>query len=238
MRILAVALLVSLGIGANAQEDPAKAQRPYIRTSGDSTISAKPDRAEIDIGVITQAASAQTAGAENARQFDSVVAEVKRLLGPGAEIRTAGYSLTPNYRYPKDGGRPQIAGYTASNTVAVRTSDLASVGKLLDSVTQSGANNIQRLQFSLKDEGSVRAQALADAVSKARANAEALAAAMGVRLAGVWRIEQEGAERIRPMLMNRMGAAMMTEAAAPPTPVEPGTVDVHAAVTLLMEIAR
>jgi len=234
-QILPVALLVAAvaatAVPAEAQPAPDKSGRPYIRAAGDATVSAKPDRAKLDIGVVTQAASAQAAAAQNATQTESMVTALRRSLGNSAEIRTSGYSLTPNFRYAKDGGQPTLSGYTASNTVAIVTNDLANVGKVIDAGTQAGANNIRGLEFQLKDEAPVRAQALAEAARKARAGAEAMAAALGLKVVRVLSAEEGGEPQvIRPMRAMAMGAAAAT------TPIESGNIQVQASVTVTVEV--
>jgi uncharacterized protein YggE len=52
---------------------------------------------------------------------------------------------------------------------------LASVGRLIDAATGSGANTVQHLRFTLKDDQAVQLQALAAAASKAQAKAQAMA---------------------------------------------------------------
>jgi uncharacterized protein YggE len=144
---------------------------PSIRTSGEATVTAKPDRAIIDIGVVTQAATAQAAAGQNATRLDAVVRALKAAVGSAAEIKTISYSLEPNYRYPKPGGQAEVAGYTARNTVQVTTPDLSSAGNIIDAATKAGANNVDRLQFTLKDDRAARAEALREAAAKAKAGA-------------------------------------------------------------------
>ena len=158
-----------------AQDGADKNPRPSIRVTGEATITAKPDQAQIDIGVVTQAQNAQEAATRNAQKVDAVITGLRTAMGAGADIKTVSYSLTPNYRYPERGGQPTITGYTASNTIQIKTGDLTQVGKIIDIGTQSGANNIQSLRFMLKDEQASRAQALREAAIKARAKADALA---------------------------------------------------------------
>ncbi|HKY03306.1 MAG TPA: SIMPL domain-containing protein, partial [Blastocatellia bacterium] len=71
--------------------------RPSIRVTGDAIVSARPDQAQIDVGVVTQAPNAKNAADENARKVDAVLAALRKVLGPEAEIKTVGYSLNPNY---------------------------------------------------------------------------------------------------------------------------------------------
>lgn len=226
----------ALGVGAAAQDPAGRRPPPSIRVTGEATVAVPPDQAQIDLGVITQAPTAQEAGAQNARQVGAVLAELRRALGSAADIRTAGYSVTPNYRQPPPGGgAPTIVGYTATNVVQVKTDALTDVGKVIDLATQAGANTIRRLQFTLKDERAARLKALAEAAVKAKAQAEALAAALGVRIVRVLSAVESEAPMVRPL-----GAEVMAMRGAPaaPTPVEAGTIDVRATVTLTVEIAR
>jgi uncharacterized protein YggE len=234
MRTLVLPLAaVALASWAAAQTPPER--RPSITTTGEATVAAQPDHAVIDIGVITQAATAQAAAAQNAQKLDAAMGELKAAAGPGAQIKTVSYSLDPNYRYPKEGGQPSIAGYTARNVVEVTTGNLAGVGKIIDAATQSGANTIQSLQFILKNDQAARTQALREAAAKARASAEAVASALGVKILGILSAEEGAAPRPRPMAMPM--ARMAAEAVAP-TPVTPGPIDIHATVTLTVEISR
>jgi uncharacterized protein YggE len=116
--------------------------------------------------------------------------------------------------------------------VEVTVNDLGALSKIIDAVSQAGANNIQGPQFTLKNEAPVRAQALRQAVEQARANAEAMAGAMGMKLGKVILVEQGAPEIIRPLAR----AAPAVLAAAPPTPIEPGNVEVRATVTLTVAL--
>ena len=83
-----------------AAQDAANKPPPSIQTSGEAVVTAKPDRAQIDIGVVTQADNSQNAASKNATQLGAVLAQLKQLLGTGADVKTISYSLSPNYRYP------------------------------------------------------------------------------------------------------------------------------------------
>jgi uncharacterized protein YggE len=236
-RILVLTAVSFLSISAVslAQEKTDSMSRPTIRVSGDATVTVKPDEAEINIGVLTQADTAQAAATQNAQKQDAVISELKKMLGASADIKTIGYSVSPNYRYPKEGGQPTISGYTASNIVQVKTMNLAQVGKLIDLATQSGANNIQSLRFVLKDDSVARAQALREASTKARAKAETIASALGLKIQKVLRVE-EGGSTIRPAFEMGSGDGMALRAQAAPTPIETGSIEVRAMITLTVEV--
>jgi uncharacterized protein len=225
-------LLLSAAV-ANAQDKNAnRARPPSVTASGEAVITVEPDQAEIDIGVVTQARNAPDAAKENAEKAARVLSEVKKLIGKGDEVKTASYSLNPNYRYPQ-GGKPEITGYTATNILRIKTGTLASVGKLIDASMQSGANNIHRLAFTLKDEHAVQLQALRLASQKAKAKAEEIAGALGLKIVRILSVN-ESERGVRPIPVAR--GAQMDALAAAPTPVEAGTIEVRSTVTLTAEL--
>jgi uncharacterized protein YggE len=227
-----VLLLASGCLAAAAQDSAAKVH--FIRASGEATVRAKPDRAQISIGVVTQAPTAQAASAQNATQTSAVLDAVKRGLGSNGEIKTSGYALSPQYQYT-NGRPPKITGYQASNTVLTTVNDLSLTGKVIDAANEAGANEITGISFSLRDDNAIRAQALAEAAVKARSAAEAIAKALNVHITAVLDADTTEAPVVRPM---NKAFAMMSEVAAPraPTPIEPGDLDVHASVTVRFEV--
>ena len=197
-------------------------------------ITAKPDRVQIDVGVLTHAAQSEEAAAQNARQADAVLAAVRK-AAPAAELKTISYALNPNYQYHPNGGEPTIEGYTAMNVVQVTLDELGKIGAVIDAATQAGANHVQGIQFTLRDQDAVRAEALREAALRARRDAEVLAAALGLKVLRVLTVE-ENSPRVVPIRVYG-GASRATAAAAPATPVEAGTLDVTAEVTLSVEVA-
>jgi len=234
-KFLAVAgVLLLLTPSAWAQQERNRPRTPAITVTGEALISAEPDQAQLDIGVVTQARTAPEASKQNAERQSRVLSEVKKLLDKTDEVKTSGYSLTPAYRYPQ-GGKPEIVGYNASNTVRIKTTNLDLVGRLIDSAMQAGANNVNRLVFTLRDEQSAQLEALRAASLKARTKADAIAAALGLKIVRITSIT-EGERSIQPVF--RQVTAMRAEAAPAQTPVEAGTVDVRSTVSMTVEVAQ
>jgi uncharacterized protein len=224
-------LLAACCLTAAGQDRAARVHS--IRASGEATVRVKPDRAQISIGVVTQAPTAQAASAQNATQTSAVLAALKRSLSTNGEISTNGYSISPQYQYD-NGKPPKITGYQANNTVLVTVNDLSLTGKVIDAANEAGANDITGISFSLRDDNAIRSQALAEASLKARSAAEAIAKALNVHITAVLEADTTEAPIVRPM---NKGFAMMA-AAAPraPTPIEPGDIDVRASVTVTFEV--
>src|SRR6267154_1156591 len=81
----------------------------------------------------------------------------------------------------------------------------------------------------------VRAQALREAATRARAEVDVLAATLGLKVVRVLSVE-ENSPRVIPVRAYMAGQRAMASAAAP-TPVEAGTLDVSANVLLTVEVS-
>jgi len=204
-----------------------------IRVTGDAKVSAKPDRVQIDAGVSTHAATSQEAAAQNAHVVETVLAALRKAAGTGAVLKTVSYTLNPDYKYHPGGGEPTLEGYTAANIVQVTLDDLVKIGPVIDAATQAGANRVQGIQFTLRDQDGVRAQALREAALRARADADVLAGALGLRVVRVLTVEENG-PHVVPIRFDGAARTLVTAAAA--TPVQSGTLDVSAEVTLSVEV--
>jgi uncharacterized protein len=206
------------------------AQQPQsVQAVGSATVSGQPDQVKVDIGVTTTATTAQDASTQNATQMTAVLNQIRQVLGPAADIKTIGYSITPNYR-TTSGQPPVLTGYTATNTVEVTASDSASIVKVIDSVAPVGATNIQSLRFSIANDTPLRLQALGLAAKQAMAHAQAIAGGLGLKVGNVV-AAQEGVS-VTPIV------GTLSPGAAPSTPVEPGLVTVSATVTIAAQLIQ
>jgi len=103
----------------------------------------------------------------------------------------------------------------------------------LDGAIKAGANQTFGLSYDTSQRDRLFRQALAAAVVSARAQANALAAAVGVQLGNVMSISTGGGGGPTPMMGARM---MMMGANAPPPPVMGGTDTIEAMVSVLYAI--
>jgi uncharacterized protein YggE len=232
-RVFLAAAFVSAGLSCLAMAEQPAPPVSTIRVTGNASIASKPDRAEIDVGVVTQNQEASVAAGENAGHLQAVLGALHNALGERVDIKTVSYGLTPILRN-QPAGEPTLSGYTATNIVRVTLDDLAKTGAAIDAATRSGANRIQDIRFTLRDPQTVRVQALRQAATQARAEAEVLASALGLKILRVLSVEEAGApfRPIHPMAF----ATARVAASTAPTPVEAGTIDVSAAVTLTVEV--
>ncbi|MHB8813659.1 MAG: SIMPL domain-containing protein [Steroidobacteraceae bacterium] len=238
MKLLVTIALTAASSWAIARPAPGSPRPPRpatIRVTGQAKVSETPDRVYIDIGVTTQAPKSEDAASQNASRVAAVIAAVKRAAGSGAQLTTTEYSVSPNFNYPRDGGTPTVVGYTVSNVVQVRLDDLRKIGPAIDAATKAGSNNVQDIRFALRDEQVPRDEALRQAALNARLDADVLAGALGLKVVRVLSVGEQGPAVMPIYPQVRMFKASL--AAAPATPVEAGTLDVSATVTLTVEVA-
>lgn len=203
-----------------------------VLVAGDSVVRAQPDTAILTISVVTQNASALQAQQENAARSDAVIRAVKAAAGAGAEVKTSGYSLTPQRVY-KENQPPTITGYEARNSVTVTMGELQRVGAVIDASGQAGANNVETVSFTLRQDKAARDQALTGATREAIDKASALAQALGGRLSRILEVQEDGA-RPRPIENTYARDSMVAQSAS--TPIEVGTLEVTSRVQLIAEI--
>jgi uncharacterized protein YggE len=239
-----LALGLVLGVGA-AGPLPAHAQghgmgpegNPpgTIRVVGEATVTAKPDMAELDVGVVSEAKTAEAASADNQKKMERVIAALKKEVGNGGEVKTVGYLVTQRYGEVKNPEhRPVIVAYVVTNVVRARIPDVKAAGRIVDLALKSGANEVQRLIFTLKNPEPVQAEALRAAASKARSRATALAAALGLKLGNVLSVS-DGEFSQRPVPYAEMSRSTKLDSG---TPIEAGDLEVPATVTVYFMTTR
>ncbi|MDO8434934.1 MAG: SIMPL domain-containing protein [Candidatus Binatus sp.] len=202
-----------------------------IEVDGTGEARGTPDVATLNLAIETHAATAEEAASRNGTLAEKIIAALKAKLGDKGKISTGGYSLNPEYDQ-RPSREPKIVSYTAQNSITAETGALDLLGALIDASIAAGANRVNYLSFALKDDSKVRTEAITIATRDAKAQADALAAALGVKLGKV--IKATTVAEARPIPMQRMGMAVAAERVA--TPVEPGEVTVPVTVSLTFYI--
>jgi uncharacterized protein len=197
--------------------DPFHAPPASILTSGQSDIKVTPDRATIHISVQTYASTAASAATANAKKQSAVVSSIHELGFSNDQISTSDYTVEPQYRYEQNKD-PVLTGYTVTNTVIIDIHDIKQVGQVIDAALGNGANMISSLDFYASNTSEARRQAINEAVSKARGEAEAAATAAGGKLGNVVEITVggEAPQPPRPMFAKAMAPNDVA------TPINPG----------------
>jgi uncharacterized protein YggE len=231
-----------LAAGPAAAQQPAGTAAPpaqrTIRVSGTGEAQARPDAARLVFAVETFAETARAAGQENARIMEQVIQALVAAGVPRTDIETSNHTVFPEYIHDEPRPRaapPRIRGYRANNQVVLRTGQMERLGELIDRALSAGANRVDGVSFELREAEAVRAEATRRAVERARASAQTIAAALGVRLGPVLDAST-GVSPLPPVPMPMMARGEMAQDIAVPTPIEPGEQTVRAQVTLIFAI--
>jgi uncharacterized protein YggE len=227
--VIAMSLAITTGVMAQQTttkpDDSRKVTR--VSVSGDSTVQAQPDTAIVTLSIVTQATQASEAQQQNAAQTDNVVKALKNTVGASAEVKTSGYSLQP-LRIYKEGQTPTITGYEARNSVTVTLNDLKKVGAVIDAAGQAGANDINGIAFTLRQDRPALDRALSEATKEAVGKAQLIAQALGGKVSRIVEVQEDGFMRPQPMYATVQSAVR--------TPIEVGSLDVQSRVQLIAEI--
>ena len=207
--------------------------RRTIVVSGQGEVGATPDQARLTAGVVTQETTAAAALDANTRAMNNVFAALRQLGISDNKVRTSNFTLTPQYA-PVRGNNPEprsIAGYQVSNQVTVILDDVSKLGAALDTLIRSGANQSGGVSFGISDTKPLADRARRAAVADAIAKAKALAEAAGVTLGPILSIQDGGVANIGGP---RMYAAAAVAALVPVSAGEQ-TVSVNVSVTYAIQ---
>jgi uncharacterized protein YggE len=217
----AIIMMILAPVTSHAQDSRAPLDPiPQISVVGRGEIKISPDRATIQISVQTRAVTAASAAAENATKQQSVLSALKALGLTDDQLSTINYNVYPEQRY-EQGKDPVVVAYNVTNTILVDVRKLAQVGPVIDAALAHGANMITSLQFYASNTETARRSAIASAIDKARADAEAAARAARGTLGSLLEVSvgSYSPPPPRPMMMARSMAGGTAQA---DTPINPG----------------
>jgi len=200
----------------------------------------EPDIALFTAGVTTQGHDAAEALAANARTMTQVITALKRAGVAERDIQTSNLSLNPTYSDPERDPMSQVAqiiGYTASNNVSVRHRKLDDYGAVVDTLVAAGANQVDGPNFQLDDPEPALDEARLDAIRTARQRAELYAGAAGLKVVRILSISEGGGYQGPQPIIITASRRSAAQAAAPPSPVQAGELQMTASVTVLYELA-
>lgn len=234
---LAAAFAAALMLAAPASLAQTVEPKRTITVQGEGTVSAKPDTASINAGVLAEAKTAREALSANTEKMTRVFDAIKSAGIKEEDIRTSGFSINAVYSHsPRkpDGSHedPKITGYRASNNVTVIIRDLDKVGSVLDELVTAGANNVNGVNFFIENPQSLMDDARRIAVEDALRRATILAGAAGANLGPVMTINESGGYRPAPMMMR----SMAMDESAKAVPVAAGTQDITSNVNIVIEL--
>ena len=225
--------MACVGIAAAAVTDTSNDN--VIHSSGTGNVIGTPDRAQVTFSVETENPDVKVAQQDNAQKMAKVIDALVAIGIPRDALKTTGYNIYPVYDdTTKSLFDQKVRTYRVTNTLTVTLHDVSRTGVVIDVAVANGINQASSIQFLLSDEQSqlLRTEALKEAVARARADADTVAAAMGTNITGVQSADISGG--YFPVLFQNYqysgNDAMMKSAV--PTPIQPGDITVSAQVSI------
>jgi hypothetical protein len=229
--IVAIAALTVRGgpvSGAPASTDPAT---HTITVTATGKITVVPDVARVYLGVTASRSTVKAVRDAGAQAMTDIIAAVKALGVDEKDIQTTNLSLNPQYG---NTSTPKVIGYQISEQVEITVRDLDKAGDVVDAATAKGATDVNGISFEVADPVKAQNDARAAAVAAARASAQAMAGAGSVSLGTV--VSMTDATQPSPIFYANDSFKAAAPAAGVATPVQPGTQDLSATVTVVFEI--
>ncbi len=161
-----------------------------ITVNGTGEVRVSADTAVISLGVNARDKDVLKAQ----QQVNEIIAAIRKALteqGVKEEnINTEFINIYALYDYRDD--QEQLAAYNASSTLAIKVTDMESVGTLIDLCFAAGANTLNGISFSAADTEEAKAEVMKKAVENAKQKAEILAEASGLKITGIEIISEGG----------------------------------------------
>ena len=157
-----------------------------ITVQATGTADVVPDAVRVSLAVSVLAETNDVALAQASASADAVRQTLLDMKIDEADFATQGLSVSPEYTYTEAEGQ-KVVGYRATQIFDVLVRDATNAGAVIDAVISKGGVNVSvNSTYPVVEDASAGAEAAReDAVTKARAKAEAYAELIGVELGDI-----------------------------------------------------
>ncbi len=207
------------------------AERDTITISGQGKVTAVPDIAVIEVGLVTEKPNVASAQKENTEKMNRLIKKVKELGVEDKDIQTSYYNIYPQYDWPN--GKQVLRGYQVNQGISIKIRNLDKIGDILAAAGEGGANQVSGLSFNIDDPEELRQEARIKGLENAKEKAEALAKVAGVKLGKIVSFSEYS--EIPPVPYKAYEGLGIGGGGAAPE-IERGTLDVVVNVTVSYEI--
>lgn len=226
-KMFAAAVLFACSSAFCQPVDAAGAEPSVIHVTGYAQQEVVPDTAYITIGTESTDKDAQKARTQNNMVMNQVTAAMKSMGIAPENLRTTGFSLTPNY----DSSSRKIVSYTAVNRLQIKVTNLDMLSSIITEAASLNANTIQGIRFTNDHAEQIKDTLVKQAILNGRRQAEEAARAAGTSLGKIKEINISG--RSPSYGNNYAGASLrLSAAAADYAPIEIGTDTISETVTM------
>lgn len=209
-----------------------------ISFTAEGKVFAKPDIARLSFYTITQGEKAEDVQLENNLRMQKVVDFVKKQKVNPEDLKTAQYSLTPQYDYhwcrTNDKNYipcpPKIIGYELTQGIEVKIRHFEKINEIIGGLTTAGANRISDVVFDIDDIEKYKNEARVEALKKIEQRANLLKEKTTLRIGKIVNVSEGG--DYYPYRMEKIGAIATPKDSAAPAPIESGMQEITVQLTV------
>lgn len=211
-----------------------------IRVSGKGMIRLKPDTVRVTMTLEGMEPDYAAALKRSASDTERLRSAVQKAGFSREDLQTLNFHVQTEYEgYQEDGVyRQRLVGYRFRHELLIEFPwDNDRLGEVLSALSDNALTPEIRIAYTVKDREAAKNQLLRAAVADAKAKAEALAAAAGVKLSGIRHINYSIGENefaVRPVMYAGAARKMLADNAAPE--IVPEDIEATDAVTVIWEI--
>lgn len=181
-------LIAIAAFAISCSPSPSTSNDAALRTMdvrGVGTVELEPDIARVNIGVRTQSLNVAEALNENNTIAEAIIQSLKDLGVDAQDIQTRNFNVRPERESRPGPENEVIQNFVVENTISAVIRDFDTLGEILTTVIEEGANTIHGVIFDIEDREGAVEQARQLAIQDAQAQAEDIAEAAGINLVAI-----------------------------------------------------
>ncbi len=230
---LGVAVSGSAASAVTTQAPGCGSSDAKLTVQGSGMATGTPDLLTVSVGIDVTDATAQGSMADDNGKAAAVTTALTKNGVLDKDVQTTNVSIQPRFDLAGN-----VTGYEMTNTLTAKLRDFSSAGAVVDALGQAAGNaaRIDSLSFSVEDPRPIEDQARTDAVRQAVSHARSMADAAGERLGPVCSLTDDASLGYNNNDQTA-GGARSASPADHAVPLEPGTQQATAQVTLVYALA-
>lgn len=192
---LSIAEDITIKIPDTLYHPPQEEKEPplTISVTGTGIIKAVPNQVSVNFYIYNEEDKAADAFNKNQMVMNSVMAKLRKLGVKKKNIATANLSI--NTIYEDDG---DIDKFSVSREVVVFSEDMSIIGEILDSLIDSGVQQIGSIKFIVKKKQDMYDRALIKATEDCKSKAETICETLGARIVDIQSISYSSPYELTP----------------------------------------
>jgi len=193
-----------------------------LNLNGKGAVQVTPNIAVVSVGVVTENMDLNVALRENTAKMTKVIDSLKNMGITEKDIKTQSYNIELLYDYIE--GKQIFKGYRVSNILSVTVRDINTVGEVINTAVDNGANVVNSINFTVSNPALYYREALTMAIKDAVEKASVIEKSLKVVVDKTPTKILEETYGYAPVAAN----GMMMKAAAPP--IMPGQTEITASI--------